>query len=160
MDRQNPGGVSPTPPAREVYTSGYGPQFHRELANRTAATFAEFFIPYLRPGMRLLDCGCGVGSITLDLAGLVAPGDVVGIDVEPRQIDAARAAAAERGVTNVRFEVASIYELPFLDASFDAAFAQGVLEYLRQPVNALREMRRCLKPGESSGSEAPTAAPG
>ena len=139
----------------EVYTSGYGPQFQRELASRSAADFAGFFTPHLRPGMRLLDCGCGVGSITLDLAGLVAPGEVVGIDVEVRQIDAARAAADERGVRNVRFEVANVYQLPFPDASFDAVFAQGVLEYLREPLGALREMRRCLKPGGIIGVRSP-----
>ena len=71
--------------------------------------------------MRLLDVGCGPGSITLGLAEAVAPGEVVGVDLQPAQVEQARALAAERGVANVRFEVASAYALPFPDAAFDAA---------------------------------------
>ena len=48
---------------------------------------------------------------------------------------------------NVRFEVGSIYEIPFPDSSFDAAYAQSVLVHLREPLAALKEMRRVLKPG-------------
>src|SRR4051795_8294283 len=72
------------------------------LARRTAATCAAFFLPYLRPGMRLLDCGCGVGSSTVALAEAVAPGEVVGIDPQPEQVARARALAVERNVGNVR----------------------------------------------------------
>jgi SAM-dependent methyltransferase len=97
--------------------------------------------------MRVLDCGCGPGSVTVGLAEAVAPGEVVGIDIEPAQVDRAGAVAAERGVTNVRFETASVYELPYSDASFDAVFAQTLLEHLGEPMRALREMMRVLKPG-------------
>ena len=47
---------------------------------RTAAENAAFFLPYLRPGLRLLDVGSGPGSITLGLAEAVAPGEAVGIE--------------------------------------------------------------------------------
>jgi ubiquinone/menaquinone biosynthesis C-methylase UbiE len=77
--------------------------------------------------MALLDCGCGVGSITLGLAAAVAPGEVVGVDLQPAQLERARALAAERGATNVRFEAADVYALPFSDASFDAVFAHTLL---------------------------------
>jgi SAM-dependent methyltransferase len=50
-------------------------------------------------------------------------------------------------VANVRFEVADPYQLPFPDHSFDAAFAHAVLTHLREPVRALVEMRRTLRPG-------------
>jgi SAM-dependent methyltransferase len=96
--------------------------------------------------MRLLDCGCGPGSVTLGLAEAVAPGEVVGVDIEPGQVQGARALAVERHVENVRFEVGSIYKLPFPDSSFDAAYAQSVLLHLREPLAALKEMRRVLKP--------------
>jgi ubiquinone/menaquinone biosynthesis C-methylase UbiE len=139
-------------PVREVYTHGYGAKHLQELQARDAAHEATFFLPYLRPGISLLDCGCGPGSITLGLAERVAPGKVIGIDVEPQQIDAARSLAAQRGVTNVDFQVANVYELPFPDASFDAVFAHSLLEHLREPTKALREMRRVLKPGGIAGT--------
>ncbi|MDI6895497.1 MAG: class I SAM-dependent methyltransferase [Bacillota bacterium] len=132
---------------REVYSIGYGPGAHRWHSQRTARDRAGFFLPFLRPGMRLLDCGCGPGSITLGFAEVLASGSVVGVDLEPRQIERARALAAQRGAANVEFRVGDIYELAFPDASFDAAFAHNVLEHLSDPLRALREMRRVLRPG-------------
>ncbi|MEX2246827.1 MAG: methyltransferase domain-containing protein [Dehalococcoidia bacterium] len=116
-------------------------------ARRNAARNAAFLLPHLRPGMRLLDAGCGPGSITLGLAEAVAPGEAVGIDRSDGAIDASGALASEKAVPNVRFEVASIYALPFEDASFDAAFVHAVLQHLSEPLRALREVRRVLKPG-------------
>ncbi len=132
-------------PASAVYTQRGNPAFEAQLASRTASREAAFFLPYLRPDMRVLDVGCGPGSITLGLAEAVAPGMVVGIDIQPSQIERARALAAERGVMNVRFEVANIYQLPFSDGSFDAAFAHVVLMHLREPARALAEVRRVLR---------------
>jgi SAM-dependent methyltransferase len=129
------------------YVHGTSAVEQARLARRTAATSAAFVLPHLRPGTRLLDCGCGVGSITVGLAEAVAPGEVVGLDAQPAQIERARALAAERGVPNVRFEVGSAYDLPFADASFDAAFAHNLLLHLREPLRALREMKRVLSPG-------------
>jgi ubiquinone/menaquinone biosynthesis C-methylase UbiE len=97
--------------------------------------------------MRLLDCGCGPGSITLGLAEVVSPGEVVGVDLEPRMIERARVLAGENGVSNVNFTVADITDLPFDDGQFDAVFSSSVLEHLVDPVKALSEMRRVLKPG-------------
>ena len=136
-----------THPGRETYTHGYGERMVQAMAGRAAARNLAFFLPHLRPGMRVLDCGCGPGAITVDVADLVAPGEIVGIDIEPSQIEAARRRAAERGLANARFEVASVHELPFPDASFDAAYAHTVVQHLREPARALREIRRVLAPG-------------
>jgi SAM-dependent methyltransferase len=62
---------------------------------------------------------------------------------------------AMRGVMNVRFEVADVYRLPFPDGSFDAAFAHAVLMHLREPVRALAEVRRVLRPGGIAGVRDP-----
>jgi ubiquinone/menaquinone biosynthesis C-methylase UbiE len=137
---------APTTPAREVYSAD-APATDAELSTRTVAREAAFLLPHLRPGMRLLDVGCGPGSITLGLAAAVAPGEVVGLDLRPEPIAQARAAAARAGVTNARFEVGSAYALPFPDAAFDAAFAHQVLIHLREPGRALAEVRRVLRPG-------------
>jgi len=119
----------------------------RYIETRRAATWVGFFLPHLRPGMRVLDCGCGVGSITLDLAELVAPGQVIGIDLDPTQLDIARAMAAQRGLANVQFIVASVYDLPFAEGSFDAVLAHTLLMHLRDPLQILRTLRRMVKAG-------------
>lgn len=132
---------------QEEYVHGYTEEHRTFLSTRTAQREAAFFLPFLKPGMRLLDCGCGMGALTTSLAEWLAPGDVIGIDREDSQINAARDWARQKGVKNVRFETGSIYEIPYPDASFDAAFAYTVLEHTREPLQAIREMRRVLKPG-------------
>jgi SAM-dependent methyltransferase len=134
-------------PAAETYINGYDERVVAALARRGAGEALAFLRPHLRPGLRVLDGGCGPGSITADVAELVAPGEVVGVDREPGQVEAARRRAAERGLGNVRFEVGSLYALPFPDASFDVAYAHTVVQHVREPVRALRELRRVLKPG-------------
>jgi SAM-dependent methyltransferase len=119
----------------------------RYVGSRDARTFVPFLLPHLRPGLDVLDAGCGVGSIALDLAPALAPGRVVGVVVDPGQIEVARRSAADRGIGNAEFESASLYELPFADASFDVAYANAVLMYLRDRVRVLAELRRVLRPG-------------
>lgn len=114
---------------------------------RTAADSAAFLLPHLRPGLDLLDVGCGPGSITLDLAGHVAPGRVVGLDAAGTVVDTARAVAVERGDTTTRFEIGDVYELQVPDGSQDVAFAHQVLQHLGDPVAALRELARVTRPG-------------
>jgi ubiquinone/menaquinone biosynthesis C-methylase UbiE len=97
--------------------------------------------------MSLLDCGCGSGSITVGLAAAVDPGRVIGVDVSKAEIERARARAAEMGIANLEFVVGDIYRLDSADDAFDAIFSHNVLEHLQEPVEALREMCRVLKPG-------------
>lgn len=87
----------------EVYSQRSNPAFEAALESRTAAREAGFFLPYLESGMRVLDVGCGPGSITLGLAEVVAPGHVDGFDLQPAMVDRARTLASERGVENVTF---------------------------------------------------------
>lgn len=93
----------------------------------------------------MLDAGCGPGTITVGLARRVAPGAVIGIDVEDSQIVDAREQAEREGL-NVEFRKATVYELPFEDGSFDAVFSHALLEHLTDPGAALGELRRVLKP--------------
>lgn len=132
-------------------------EFQRSMVQRSALKQAAFLIPHLRPGMRVLDCGSGPGSITADLASLVAPGEVVGIDISERDVDRARALAAERGVANVRFETGNVYELPFADGTVDAVYSNAVFDHLSRPLDALSEMYRVLKPGGVVGIRAADA---
>jgi SAM-dependent methyltransferase len=134
-----------TDPAR-VYIHGHHQSVIRSHARRTAQNSAAYLLGELRPGMDLLDVGCGPGTITLDLNGLVAPGRVVGVDAAEDPLIGARIAAQEQGATNVTFEAGDAYQLRFEDASFDVVHAHQVLQHLTDPVAALREFARVCKP--------------
>lgn len=125
------------------------------MANRTANSHAAFFQAYLRAGMQVLDLGCGPGTITLGFAGIVNPGTVTGVDRESSQVEIAQQNAAQQAIANVRFQVANIYQLPFPDNCFDAVFAHAVMEHLQQPLSALQELHRVLKPGGVIGLRSP-----
>ena len=94
--------------------------------------------------MSVLDVGCGPGSITNDLAGMVAPGPVVGLDSAQSAVDAAVAAFGRDGVEFVRGEVGM---LPFADGAFDVVHAHQVLQHLTDPIAALGEMARVCRAG-------------
>lgn len=135
-----------------MYSVGYDAATMTFFHHRRAASHAAFFLPYLRPGMILLDGGCGPGTITLDFAALVAPAEVVGVDIEPSQLRFAWAQAVDREKSNTCFAVAGLYALPFPDSAFDAVFLHGVLEHVQEPVAALGEVRRVLKHGGVVGA--------
>jgi SAM-dependent methyltransferase len=90
--------------------------------------------------------GCGPGTITLDLARLVAPGRVVGVDSAPEIVDQARVDATAAGLDNVEFTVGDVTALDVADGSFAVVHAHQVLQHLSDPVGALREMRRVCAP--------------
>lgn len=128
----------------EIYTPGYGAHSVDFMRRRRASTHAQFFLPFLKSDMRLLDCGSGPGTITVDLAGLVA--EAIGVDQEDRQFEQAQ---------NVRFLAASVYSLPFPEAYFDAVFSHALFEHLQTPFLALSEINRVLRPGGVVGLRAP-----
>ena len=111
----------------------------REVKRRATRALA------LTPGDRVLDIGCGTG---VDLDEMLAPtlpgGEVTGIDVS--EIAVARA-AGRAARANIRVEVGDVHDLPYADASFDAARADRVLLHVEQPDRALAETRRVLGAG-------------
>jgi ubiquinone/menaquinone biosynthesis C-methylase UbiE len=125
-----------------MYTHGHHESVLRSHRWRTVENSAAYLLPHLRPGLRLLDVGCGPGTITADLATRLAPGTVLGIDASAEVIDAAR-----RDHPDVTFSVADVYDLGLEDASWDVVHAHQVLQHLADPVAALREMRRVVRPG-------------
>jgi ubiquinone/menaquinone biosynthesis C-methylase UbiE len=129
-----------------TYTHGHHESVLRSHTWRTAENSAGYLLPHLRPGQSLLDVGCGPGTITADLALLVAPGEVVGIDAAPEVVEQAQVHAAGLGMADLRFEVGDLFELGYPDASFDVVHLHQVLQHVTDPVGALVALRRVLAP--------------
>lgn len=129
------------------YTLGHEAATLASHGARTAATSAAYLLPHLRPGMTVLDVGCGPGTVTLDLAAAVSPGQVTGIENVETPLEAAREEAVRRGDSTTRFELTDVMALPYDDDSFDVVHAHQVLQHLTDPVGALREMARVCRPG-------------
>ena len=122
-------------------------EVQEHYTGRTFEQVQTYFAGRLKPGMNVLDCGCGPGTLTLGLAQAVDPGQATGIDIEPGMVDRANALANEGGIKNVEFRVDDITDLSFPNDCFDLVFVSAVLEHLPDPVVALKEIRRVLKPG-------------
>jgi len=130
-----------------TYTHGHHESVLRSHRWRTADNSAAYLLPRLRPGMSLLDVGCGPGTITVDLADRLRPGVVTAVEPTPAALALARDEAARRGTANVAFAVADVRALGFPDGTFDVVHAHQVLQHVADPVGALREMRRVCRPG-------------
>lgn len=130
----------------DAYTHGHHSSVLRSHAWRTAENSVAYLLPHLQSGMSLLDVGSGPGTITVDLAERVAPGQVVGIDASADVVAKAQALAGERGSQNLRFDVGDAYALDAADASFDVVHTHQTLHHLARPVEALREFGRVAGP--------------
>ncbi|KAF1947345.1 methyltransferase UbiE [Clathrospora elynae] len=134
------------------YLHGHHASVLRSHSWRTVENSCPHLLPYLsNPSLKILDVGCGPGTITVDLAARVPQGFVYAIDPSADVIEKARKHAEERGVTNVRFEVGDIFAWEKLhgleEAGFDIVHAHQVLQHLQDPLGAMMEMKRLAKPG-------------
>lgn len=129
-----------------VYTHGHHESVLRSHSRRTAEDSAGYLLPHLRPGMSVLDVGCGPGTITVGLAARVAPGRVVAVEITDEALDLARAEARARSQTNIDFVTSDVHALDFADNTFDVVHAHQVLQHVADPVQALRELRRVTVP--------------
>jgi len=133
--------------SESTYTVGHKKGALTYLRLRTAERSCAFFRQHIRSASRILDCGCGPGSITVGLAQWAPDGQTVGIDIGAEQLDGARARARDLGVNNVTFRQGDIFALPFEDESFDVVFSQTVLYHIPNPEKALTEIKRVLRRG-------------
>jgi len=132
------------PSRSALYTHGHHESVLRSHRWRTAENSAGYLLPHLRPGMSLLDVGCGPGTITADLAARLAPGRVVGIDPAPEVVEQARAVAGE-GPGAARIEVGDVRT--WRGGLYDVVHAHQVLQHVADPVGVLRAMAALCAPG-------------
>lgn len=132
---------------RESYAPGWDDDALSMMGRRTAGARAGFVLPFLTDAARVVDVGCGPGSITVGLARAAPAVSVLGLDQEDSQIGLARAAAGAAGTANVAFEQGSAYRLPVAEGSVDVVFAHAVFDHLADPAGALGEFGRVLGPG-------------
>lgn len=126
---------------------GVTPGLRRDYAKRTADQQAAFVLPHLRPGMNLLDVGCGPGTITTGLAETVSPGTVVGLDRDPQHVEEARTLASGLGRENATFLLGDAHSLPFQDDTFDAVLENNVFVHLGDAVpQVAAEVYRVVRP--------------
>ena len=130
------------------YIHGHADSVLRSHRWRTAENSAAYLLPRLATGMRLLDVGCGPGTLTVDLARRVGPaGQVVGVDLSESVVAEAAAHAAAEGAATVSFRAGDFRTLDLPERSFDVVHAHQVLQHLRDPVGALAAMGRLARPG-------------
>jgi 2-polyprenyl-3-methyl-5-hydroxy-6-metoxy-1,4-benzoquinol methylase len=116
------------------------------------ANLVESWIPALdgveaklKAGAKVADIGCGHGSSTVLMAQAYPNSTIVGIDYHAPSIEAAKAKAAEAGVTNVEFQVAKAQD--FAGDGYDFACIFDALHDMGDPVGAARHIRETLRPG-------------
>ncbi|MEA2000305.1 MAG: methyltransferase domain-containing protein [Actinomycetota bacterium] len=126
--------------------------FEDELIDRSATSFAKFLLPHLKPDDRVLDFGCGSGSIAVGLGDVVGSGEVIAVDVEASEFGPAIRYLGDHSTDHVRFLAADGAALPFTEAVFDAVLCHSVLEVLPDPLKALDEIVRVLVPGGVFGA--------
>ncbi|HET7287439.1 MAG TPA: class I SAM-dependent methyltransferase [Pyrinomonadaceae bacterium] len=102
----------------------------------------------LKTGDQVLDVCCGSGASAIPAAEMVgSSGSVVGIDLAENLLELARSKAKQQNLTNVQFQSGDITELPFEDASFDAAVCVFGIFFVPDMTSALSELKRVLRPG-------------
>ena len=138
-------------PGTPDYTMGFSEDIVEVLKRSTVEDSAAYLLPHLRPGLRVLDFGCGPGTVSVGLARAVAPGELHGVDMEKSQIELAKAVAEAHGQDNTVFHVGDVLDLPFTDGFFDVAHCHNVLMHIPDTHAALTEVKRVLKPGGIMG---------
>lgn len=130
------------------YVHGYDPHESTRLTDQ-ASTLVDLLHADTRypDGSRVLEAGCGVGAQTNTLASQSPGARITAIDVSTSSLAEARRRVEAAGHTNVHFEQADLFDLPFEPDHFDHIFVCFVLEHLTQPQAALEHLKQVLKPG-------------
>lgn len=120
---------------------------------RRATCNYEYMMPTLldkakeNPSPRLLDVGCGSGSITIELAKLIPEGQVTGLDISGAILESAKVHAERQGASNISFIKGDVHELPFPDGSFDVVCTHQAVAHFHDHVKAILELTRVTRKG-------------
>jgi SAM-dependent methyltransferase len=133
------------------YGSGVGDdeltRLEAQATAMAAATRMIFAHAGIRPGMRVLDLGCGAGDVSFLVADMVGPGgSVIGVDRSRGALDRARARSGQRGHGRVQFVEGDLQE-PVPGGPFDAIVERLVLMWAPDPAAVLRQQATVLRPG-------------
>lgn len=131
----------------DAYVHGYSASEAARLADQ-ASTLTELLHSDTRyaPDSEVLEAGCGIGAQTVPLALGSPQARITSIDISEESLARARESTRRKGIRNVTFQQGDIYRLGFPDKQFDHTFVCFVLEHLARPEDALRELRRLLRP--------------
>ena len=131
-----------------TYVHGYDPRENLRLQDQARTLVDLLHSDTAYPARsRVLEAGCGVGAQTVTLAGNSPEALITAIDVSATSVFEAEQKVLAAGLTNVTFQQADIFNLPFAPQSFDHVFICFVLEHLKEPGVALQKLKRCLRPG-------------
>lgn len=130
-----------------VYVHGVSRAEQERLERQHRLVGGTAFLPRLRPGLAVLDVGCGIGMVACGIGAKIAPGRVLGIDRHLAQLAAARRRAGREGLRNVSFRIGKAESLDLPDASFDLVVCRFLLEHVADPLAVLDEMKRVTRPG-------------
>lgn len=132
----------------ETYVHGYHPRENERLQDQAGTLVNLLHSDTAYPsGSLVLEVGCGVGAQTVTLAQRSPDAQFISIDVSADSIAEAKRRADWARLTNVEFQQADIFALPFNAESFDHVFVCFVLEHLSRPVEALAILEKLLRPG-------------
>ncbi|MGA3086070.1 MAG: class I SAM-dependent methyltransferase [Thermodesulfobacteriota bacterium] len=130
------------------YVHGYDPREYSRLQDQASTLVELLHSDTSYPaGSRVLEAGCGVGAQTVTLAGFSPKALITSIDISETSLAEAEKKVMAAGLTNVRFQQADIFHLPFEPGSFDHVFVCFVLEHLSRPVEALKILKTFIKTG-------------
>ena len=130
-----------------IYVHGHHESVLRSHTWRTIENSAKYLESYLTSESTLLDVGCGPGTITLDFAEKLHLGTVTGIDSSENIINKALERVSTSNIKNCSFQIGNAYSLDFADNSFDIVHAHQLLQHLQDPIAAIQEMYRVVRPG-------------
>jgi len=132
----------------EAYVHGYDPRENERLQDQAGTLVDLLHSDTSYPsGSVVLEAGCGVGAQTVTLAQRSPGARFTSVDVSADSLAEAKSTTEAAGLTNVQFQQADIFALPFASESFDHVFVCFVLEHLSRPVEALAILNRLLRPG-------------